>query len=226
MGILQRVNRIVKSNIHDLVDRAENPEKMLKQLIREMQGAVKETQTQTAHAIATLKKLEKKASENSAQAKLWEDRAVMALEKEDEDLARQALRRKRLHADQEGEYAAQIESQKRSVDTLKTTLAALRAKLDEAKVQSKLLISRAQRAKTQQRVQQVVDRGTDTSAFEEFNRMAEKIEERELEVAAAAELQVDTLDERFKHEEQEIDVDFELQQLKDRMAQEAQSTEG
>jgi phage shock protein A len=226
MGILQRMNRIVKANIHDVIDRAENPEKMLKQLIREMEDAVRETQAHTAQAIAGLKKLEKRSGENQAQAKLWEDRAVLALEKNDEDLARQALRRKKLYADQQGEYAAQIESQQRSVETLKTTLAALRAKLDEAKVQSRLLIARAQRAKTQQRVQQVVNRGTDTSAFEDFERMTEKIEERELEVVAATELQMDTLDERFEREEEQVDVEFELQQLKERMAQETPRSEG
>lgn len=219
MGILQRINRIVKANINDIVDKAEDPVKTIKELLREMEGAIREAQTQTAHAIAGLKRLEMHARDNEGQVKLWEERATMALERDDEDLARQALRRKKLYADQTEPLAKQIEQQQRSVETLKTSLAALRLKHDEARAESKVLIARAQRAKAQRKVQKVVGSSLDTSAFDAFERMADRIDEREIEVAAAAEVHVDTVEQRFEDAETDADVEHELARLKEKLAQ-------
>ena len=218
MGILQRVNRIVKANINDLVDKAEDPVKVIKELIREMEGAVRETQTQTAYAIAGLKKLQKQEADNQAQVALWEERATMALQRGDEELAKQALRRKKLYDDQAAPLSQQIEQQQRAVDTLKTSLAALRLKLEEAKAQSKVLIARAQRAKSQQKVAKVVGSATNTSAFDDFERMAEKIDDRETEVAAATEVQLAGVDQRFADAEADADVEADLAALKQKLA--------
>ena len=130
-----------------------------------------------------------------------------------------ALRRKKLYADQTEPLAKQIEQQQRSVETLKTSLAALRLKHDEARAESKVLIARAQRAKAQRKVQKVVGSSLDTSAFDAFERMADRIDEREIEVAAAAEVHVDTVEQRFEDAETDADVEHELARLKEKLAQ-------
>ncbi|MFQ6131196.1 MAG: PspA/IM30 family protein [Armatimonadota bacterium] len=218
MGLLTRLRRIMSANVNDLIDKAENPEKMAKQLIREMEDSIREVKANTATAMANHKKLERKREENAGEVKLWEERAVTALEKEDEELAREALKRKRIYAELQESFAQQVASQERTVATLKASLEALYVKLDEAKARSKVLIARSQRARTQKKVQKMVDRAVDTSAFSEFERLAERVEDEEVEVAAAAELDVDDLERKFAKEEEDADVEFELQELKERLA--------
>jgi len=223
MGLLTRLRRIMSANVNDLIDKAENPEKMAKQLIREMESSIAEVKANTATALANQKKLQRKREENSKQVKLWEERAVIALEQNDEDLAREALKRKRIYAELSDSFAQQVESQERTVAALKASLEALYVKLDEARARSKLLIARSQRARTQKRVQKLVERAVDTSAFSEFERLTERVEDEEMEVAAAAELDVDDLERKFAKEKEDADVEFELQALKQRLAGEAQT---
>ncbi len=218
MGLLARVRRIVSANVNDVIDKAENPEKMAKQLIREMEDSVREVKQRTTQALANQKKLERKRDENAKEAELWENRAALALEKGDEDLAREALKRKKIYGDLQETFAQQVESQERTVEALKASLDALYVKLDEARARSKLLIARAQRAKAQRAAQVVTAKAADTSAFDEFERLAERVADEELEVAAAAELDVDSLEEQFRKDEEDADVEFELQALKERLA--------
>jgi len=223
VGILTRVRRIISANVNDLVDKAENPEKMVKQLIREMDQAIAEIKAATANALANQKKLERKEAENRAEAQQWENRAAVALEKGDEDLARQALRRKKIYADLQQCFAEQVESQKKTVEALKASLDALHMKLDEARARAKLVIARSRRTKVQKKVARVVGKVGDTSAFREFERIAERVDDDELEIAAAAELDVDTLEEKFRKGEEDAEVEFELQELKERMAKESKA---
>jgi phage shock protein A len=220
MGLLTRVRRIISANVNDVIDKAENPEKMAKQLIREMEDSVREVKAATTQALANQKKLERKRDENAKEAKLWENRASLALEKGDEDLAREALRRKKIYADLQETFTQQVDSQERTVEALKASLEALYVKLDEARARSKLVIARAQRAKATRGAQVVTAKAGDTSAFDEFERLAERVADEELEVAAAAELDVDGLEEKFRKDEEDADVEFELQALKERMAAE------
>ncbi|MFQ5809257.1 MAG: PspA/IM30 family protein [Armatimonadota bacterium] len=226
MGILTRVRRIVSANVNDVVDKAENPEKMVKQLIREMEQSISETKAATANALANQKKLERKQAENAAEAQQWDNRAALALEKGDEDLARQALRRKKIYADLEQCFVEQVESQKRTVEALKTSIDALNAKLDEAKARAKLVIARSRRTKVQKKVARTMGKVGDTSAFREFERIAEHVDDEELTLAAAAELDVDTLEEKFRKDEEDAEIEFELQELRERVTKEGAEAVG
>ncbi|MGD8240239.1 MAG: PspA/IM30 family protein [Armatimonadota bacterium] len=226
MGILTRVRRIVSANVNDVVDKAENPEKMVKQLIREMEQSLAETKAATANALANQKKLERKQAENAAEAQQWENRAALALEKGDEDLARQALRRKKIYADLEQCFVEQVESQKRTVEALKASIAALNAKLDEARARAKLVIARSRRTKVQKKVERTMGKVGDTSAFREFERIAERVDDEELTLAAAAELDVDTLEEKFRRDEEDAEIEFELQELRERVTKEGAEAAG
>ncbi|MFQ6096298.1 MAG: PspA/IM30 family protein [Armatimonadota bacterium] len=218
MGILTRLRRIISADVNHLIDRAENPEKVAKQLIREMEDSLREAKGATANAIANLKKLERKQAENAAEAQKWENRAALAVEKGDDDLAREALRRKRIYADLARNFAEQVASQQKSVDTLKASLEALRNKLEQAKARAKVIIARAQRAKAAKSVQRAVAKTTDVGAFEAFERLAERVADDEVEAAAVAELDVDSLEERFRRDEEDAEIEFELQSLKARVA--------
>jgi len=220
MGLLRRVQRMVNASINDLVDRAEDPVKMIKQLVREMEQSVVETQEATAAAMANLKQLQKRQVQNRAEGEKWLTNARLALGRGDEELTRQALRRRKIHTDLEGSYVEQIATQENTVATLKTALAALRAKLDEARARSKVLVSKAQQTKAQDEVRRIASRAPDTSAFAEFERMAERIDERELAVVAAIELDVDTLEAKFEKQEEDAEIEAELVALKEAMAQE------
>jgi len=225
VGILTRVRRIVSANVNDLVDKAENPEKMVKQLIREMEQSIAEIKAAAANALANQKKLERKQAENAAEAQQWENRAALALEKGDEGLARQALRRKKIYADLQQCFAEQVESQERTVEALKASLDALHAKLDEAKARAKLVIARSRRTKVQKKVARTMGKVGDASAFREFERMAERVDDDELTLAAAAELDVDTLEEKFRSEEEDAEIEFELQELRERVGKEGAPAE-
>ena len=220
MGLLKRVQRIVGASINDLVDRAEDPVKMIRQLVREMEQSVVETQEATAAAMANLKQLQKRQGQNQAEAEKWLGNAKAALGQGDEELARQALKRRKIHTDLEASYTEQIATQENTVATLKTALAALRAKLSEARARSKVLVSKAQQTKAQDEVRRITSRSPDTSAFAEFERLAERIDERELAVVAAIELDVDTLEAKFEKQEEDAEIEAELAALKEAMAQE------
>jgi phage shock protein A len=220
VGILTRVRRIVSANVNDVVDKAENPEKMVKQLIREMEQSIAEIRAGAANALANQKKLERKEAENAAEAQRWDNRAAVALEKGDEDLARQALRRKKIYADLEQCFTEQVESQERTVEALKASLDALHTKLDEARARAKLVIARSRRTKVQKKVARVAGKVGSASAFREFERLAERVDDEELTVAAEAELDVDTLEDKFRRDEEDAEVDFELQELRERLAKE------
>jgi phage shock protein A len=218
MGILTRIRRIISADVNDLIDKAENPEKMAKQLIREMEEALRQARDATANAVANLRKLERKQAENAREAQKWENRAALAVEKGDDDLARQALRRRRINADVAQSFAEQVALQQKSVETLKASLEALRNKLQQAKAKAKVIVARAQSVRASKSVRAAASRTTDVGAFEAFERLAERVADGEVEAAAAAELNVDSLEERFLRDEEDAEIEMELQSLKGRLA--------
>lgn len=217
MGLLQRLRRIIGANVNAAIERAENPERMLDQLILEMEEAVRETQAKTAKAIAALEQLRRKLDEQRSQAALWEQRAEDALREGKEDSAREALRRKRVHDQAVAQLEAQVERQQEAVDALKESLNALRSKLEEARSRREVLKSQIASAEAQKSAAQATGVTTDTSAFDEFERMAERLESRSDELEAAAELDVDAVAAQFEDAEEDKAVEEDLQRLRDKM---------
>ena len=188
MGFLQRVRTVIAANLNALISKAEDPEKMLEQLILDMQKQFVDARKQVAAAMADEKRLKKQYENQERLAKEWEAKARKALLAGREDLARQALSRKAEHEKMAHEFKAQWEAQAQAVEQLRGTLQQLSAKIEEAKRKKNLLIARAKRAEAQKRIQETMSGLSDTSAFDAFARMEEKVEQKEAEAEVVQEL--------------------------------------
>lgn len=218
MGILDRVAIVIKSNLNHLINRAEDPEKMLNQILIQMREQLLEAKREVAVAIADEKRLAVQVESELEQVQTWERKAMLAVDKGDDDLAREALRRKSEHERIAVDYKKQWDAQKASTENLKNALRALSQKIEEAARKKNLLIARQKRAEAQKHIHEVMTGLTDTSAFETFDRMTARVDQLEAQAAAAVEisgeLSGDTLDQRFKALESSADVDEELKALK------------
>ncbi|RKX79564.1 MAG: PspA/IM30 family protein [Spirochaetes bacterium] len=219
MGLFDRFKRVVKANINDMISRAENPEKMLNQLIVDMNEQLFESKKSVASAIADEKKLERQMNQNLAQSKDWEEKARIALRAGKEDLAKEALLRKQEYDNLASQYREQWVAQHESVEKLKESLRQVQQKIEEAQRKKNLLIARAKRAEAQKRIQQTIGGMADNSAFEAFDRMASKVDRIEAEADAMKELEGITADEslekKFKAlESSAASADFLLEEFK------------
>ncbi|HEY5934814.1 MAG TPA: PspA/IM30 family protein, partial [Kofleriaceae bacterium] len=176
MGIFSRLGTLIKSNINDLITKAEDPEKMLSQVLLEMQQQLVEAKKAVAVAIADEKKLQKQYVSESDKAKEWERKAMVAVRAGDDSLARQALGRKQEHETIATQFQQQWISQKQAVEKLKDALRLLNNKIEEAKRKKNILIARKKRAEAQQQIANTMQGLGDTSAFDTFDRMAERIQ--------------------------------------------------
>lgn len=221
MGILNRVMTVLKANLNDLINRAEQPEKMLNQLLLDMQEQLAKAKQEVAAAIADEKRLEQQYRNEVEQAREWERKARLAVEKGDDELAKEALRRQSEHERYSLEYKKQWERQKASTEQLRVALQALNRKIEEARRKKTLLIARQRRAEAQKRIHDTMTGLTDTSAFDTFERMAAKVEQMEAEAAASAELgeelSGEALEKRFQELEAGQDVEQALAELKAKM---------
>lgn len=223
MGIFSRLGTLIKSNINDLITKAEDPEKMLSQVLLEMQQQLVEAKKAVAVAIADEKKLQKQYTAETDKAKEWERKAMVAVKAGDDNLARQALGRKQEHESIASQFQQQWLAQKQAVEKLKDALRLLNNKIEEAKRKKNILIARKKRAEAQQQIANTMQGLGDTSAFDTFDRMAERIQLMEAEAEAGAELagelSGDTLESRFLQLEQggAASEDDALSELKAKM---------
>ena len=221
MGLFDRLSTLMRSNINDLISRAENPEKMLNQLIVDMKTQLAKAKQQVASAIADEKKLQSDAEGLKKQAEDWERRAMLAVQEGRDDLAKQALARYNEHLQGAQQLRETWLKHKAETDALKLSLRQLNDKIEEAKRKKNILVARAKRAEAQQRIQETMSGLSDKSAFESFERMAEKIEATERKAIAAAELNEevsgDQLARQFDSLEYKGSGDQQLLALKQRM---------
>lgn len=221
MGIFQKISTVFKSNINDLIARAENPEKMLNQIILDMKEQLAKAKREVAGAIADERKLRSQLDDEIKQAREWERRAMLAVKEGRDDLAKQALVRQQEHGGRAAALEQTWSAQAAETEKLKGALRQLNDKIEEAKRKRNLLIAKQKRAQAQKRIHETMAGLSDSSAFEAFNRMAEKIEESERQTIAAAEvseaLSGDTLESEFAALETGDDVEGRLLQLKQQM---------
>jgi phage shock protein A len=221
MGILDRVAVVIKSNLNHLINKAEDPEKMLDQILIQMRQQLMEAKREVAVAIADEKRLGAQLEAELEQMGEWERRATLAVQKGDDDLAREALRRKADHEQIAVGYKKQWDAQKLSTENLKNALRALSQKIEEAGRKKNLLVARQKRAEAQKHIHEVMTGLSDTSAFESFDRMATKVEQLEAQANAALEITEDlsgeAFEQRFRALESGSDVDQELAALKGRV---------
>jgi phage shock protein A len=224
MGILDRVATVIRSNLNYLINKAEDPEKMLNQILIQMRQQLVEAKREVAVAIADEKRLGTQLGAEIEQVREWERRATMAVQKGEDDLAREALRRKADHEQIAIGYKKQWDAQKTSTETLKNALRALSQKIEEASRKKNLLIARQKRAEAQKHIHEVMTGLSDTSAFESFDRMTAKVEQIEAQADAAVEISQDlsgeTMEQRFRALESSTDVEQELHALKAKVQKE------
>jgi phage shock protein A len=222
MGIFSRLGSLIKSNLNDLISKAEDPQKMLNQIVVDMQNQLVEAKKQVAVSIADQKRLEKQRDEQSELGKEWERKAMLAVRAGDDTLAKEALRRKSEHDNQLGEFTKQADLQKQAVDKLKDQLRTLNDKIEEAKRKKNILIARQKRAEAQRAIQDTMRGLSDTSAFDTFERMSQRVDQIEAEAEASTELggelAGDTLQQKFKAlESGAVGGDMALAELKAKM---------
>jgi phage shock protein A len=228
MAILDRIAMVIRSNLNALINQAEDPEKMLDQILIDMRQQLAEAKREVAVAIADEKRLAAHVEAGLEQVQEWDRRAVLAVTKGEDDLAREALRRKAEQEQLVAGYKNQWEAQRTSTDNLKHALRALSEKIDEAARKKNLLVARQKRAQAQKHIHEVMTGLSDTSAFEAFDRMATRVDQLEAQAAATVELSQDlsgeTMEQRFKALESSVDVEQELQALKARVQKELPSS--
>lgn len=221
MGIFQRLARLIKANINALISKAEDPEIQIEQLLREMNEQLIKAKKQVAVAIADEKRLAKQWEQEVRDAKEWERKAMVAVKAGDDALAKEALNRKRQHADLAEQFKAQWEAQKRAVEQLKLALTQLSAKIEEAGRKKTLLIARKKRAEAQKAINETLAGITEGSAFGDFKRMEEKIDQMAAEAEAGVELHAEMsgsdIEEKFRRLEAGPGADVELDELKRKM---------
>jgi phage shock protein A len=218
MGLLERMATVIKSNLNSLINKAEDPEKMLDQVMMQMREQLAEAKREVAVTIADEKRLGTQLEAELEQVREWEQRAMLAVQKSDDELAREALRRKADHEQIAIGYKKQWDAQKASTENLKNALRGLSQKIEEAARKKNLLIARQKRAEAQKHIHEVMTGLTDSSAFETFDRMAAKVDQLEAQAGAAVEisqeLSGEALEQRFKALEGAGNVDQELNALK------------
>jgi phage shock protein A len=215
MGLFDRIGRVVRANLNSLVNQAEDPEKILEQAVLDMQNDLIQIRQAVAQAIATQKRTERQASQARATAEEWYRRAQLALQKGDDNLAREALTRRQSYQDTANALENQIEQQRSVVAKLKQNMVLLEGKLSEAKTKKDMYIARARSAKASQQLNEMLDRVGTSSAMAAFERMEEKVLQLEARSEAVAELSSgDTIEKQFKALESGNNVDDELAALK------------
>jgi phage shock protein A len=214
MALLERVSTLIRANINDLVDKAEEPETMIKQVILDMENQLLQVKTQVAIAIADQHVLDKRQRENEENERQWVRRAEMALDKQDDPLARAALERSMSYKQMSQSFAQQVEDQKTQVQNLKTALLKLQQKLVEAQAKSELLIAKARRSRSACKVNGADVAIGEASSSAAFDRMKTKVRHSEAVAAAHAELAADDVEDQFVKLEKEDEISRLLADLK------------
>ncbi len=216
MSLLERVSTLVRANLNDLIDKAEDPEKMIKQVILDMENQLLQVKTQVAISIADQHLLEKKQKENEEKEAEWVHKAELAVEKKQDDLARAALGRSMSHKDLAESFRQQVIDQRAQVETLKSALNKLEQKLEEARNKSDMLIAQHRRSRALGKASDARMAMTDESKLATFDRLKHKVARSEAVSQAKSEMATDSLDDQFAALEKEDAINKLLSEIKSR----------
>jgi phage shock protein A len=223
MRLFKRIGDIISANLNDITEQYEDPEKMLKQAIREMEASIEEATAETAKAMASQKLMAKELTGNESQARQWQDRAAQAVEAGDDALARKALGRKQEHDKLAAALHDQVVASDEASQTLRRQLEGMKAKLAEAKRSLATLSARKKAADFRKKMELSTPEGgctVDDNAFAKFDRLREKVEQAEAEADALAELRRSGAPELRPAAEavpDDLAVEAQLQELKKKM---------
>ncbi|MDJ0659800.1 MAG: PspA/IM30 family protein [Crocosphaera sp.] len=217
MGLFDRLGRVVRANLNDLVSKAEDPEKVLEQTIIDMGEDLIQLKQAVAGTIASQKRTETQYKQALKEANSWEQRAKLALSKGEETLAREALVRKKSHTETATTLKEQLDQQNAQIETMRRNLMALESKISEAKTKKNMLISRAKAAKANEALQSTMNGLNTSGSMAAFERMENKVIEAEARSQAVAELGGSDVERQFAELEAGSGVEDELAMLKAQM---------
>lgn len=214
MGILDRISQLARANINDMLDRAEDPEKMLNQILRDMETNIRQAREQVAAMIAQEKEIEGDLAHARKLSSEWGAKAKRAVDAGKDDLAREALRRKRDNDETSAVYESQLSTQRQTVTKIKQQLQALESKYQSTLSHRDVLIARQRRASAQARVAESLSEFSPMDPTADLDRMERKIRGTEAKAAALTEMGDDSLDAQFRELDYDVDIESELAALK------------
>ncbi|NEQ40095.1 MAG: PspA/IM30 family protein [Okeania sp. SIO3I5] len=217
MEIFDRLWRIIRANIKNLVSGAEDPEKILEQTLTDMQNDLVKLRQAVAQAIATQKRTERQCYQTQSTANEWYRRAQLALQKGQENLAREALTRRNSYQETANLMKAQVEQQKQVVEKLKQNMRQLEHKISEAKLKKNMYIARARSARASEKLNEILGSVNTGNAMSAFEQMEDKIMQLEAKSEAMADLGIDSLEKKFTSLEGDNDIETELKAMKAEM---------
>ncbi len=218
MSLLERVRTLLRANLNDMIDKAEDPEKMIKQLILDMENQLLQVKTQVAVAMADEHLLEKKRQENEEKTAAWMRKAELAVNKQQDDLARAALERYKEYSQLAESFKEQVADQKVQVENLKSALNKLEQKLVEARAKSDMLIARHRRARAAGKASEAQLAMGGAAKSGAFERMKHKVMQGEAVSQAQGQLAGEAMDDRLERLEREDEIEQLLKEIKSRQA--------
>ncbi len=219
MGLLDRISRVIRATLNSWVSGAEDPEKILQQAVSDMQDDLVQLRQAVAQAIATQKRTERQQAQAQSTADEWYGRAQLALDKGEDDLAKEALTRRKSYLDTANTLKAQLQQQDTVVTQLKDNMRLLESKISEARTKKDMYIARARSAQASQKIQEMIGQPGTSGAMAAFERMEDRVMNLEAQSEAVGELNSSSLEGRFAELESGStdDVDAELAAMKSRM---------
>ncbi len=217
MGLFDRLSRLFRANLNAAIAAAEDPEKILDQALLDMQEDQVQLRQAVAQAMATHKRVEQQYNQSLTLAEEWYRKAQLALQKGDEELAKQALARRKSYADTAASLKTQLDQQSVQLENLRRQMTALEGKIAEAKTKKDMLKARLRAAKATEQVNKALGKVGTSSAIAAFERMEDKVLTQEAKAQATTELAGDRLEEQFRLLEGQSDLDAELLALKAQM---------
>jgi phage shock protein A len=221
MSVLNRIRDLVSANLNAMIDRAEDPEMMVNEYLRQLNENLYEAKTNVAAAMADETKLHNKMVQHQAEADQWQMRAEAALKAGEEDLARQALARKLQSQKLADSYRQQYEEQDRQVEELQDALVQLEARIAEARSKRDLIIAKKNRAETQETIQRTVRGLSSTNAMEKLAQLEDRVDDRLAQADAMAKLERGTLESRFEDLGANQELDQEMEALRRKVSEQA-----
>lgn len=215
--MFDRIAMVFKAMVNALLGKVEDPQMMLEQTYQELQSNLIQVRQAVAQAIATEKQLEQQLQKNKDQAATWQNRAAMAVQQNNDDLARQALLRKTQYAQAATDLEVQLKSQKEATANLRHRLTELENEVQKAYTKKQVLIARDKAAQATSKANEILSKSSASGALSTFERMENKVAEKEARAAALAELGGDSLEKKFKSFEGQADIEMELLALKGNM---------
>ncbi len=220
MSILTRISTLISANINAMIDAAEDPEKMVNEYLRQMRAELSEARAATAMAMADETRLRSQYERNKAESDEWQKKAELAVQRDDDELAREALSRRTTAQQLADSYYTQWDSQHDQVAELRDALAKLEAKISEAEGKREMIIAKQRRAATQEAINTALQSVQGVNTDQSLDRMEDKVDERLARAQAQSELAGQDMDSRFADLERQAQVDSDLAELKKKYGKE------